>query len=67
MRIGFIGTGQMGFPMARHLVGTGNEITVWNRTIEKAKPLANYGARIAGSIKELAENSDVIFIMVADV
>jgi 3-hydroxyisobutyrate dehydrogenase len=66
MRIGFIGTGQMGFPMARHLAGTGNEITVWNRTIEKAKPLANYGARIAGSIKELAENSDVIFIMVAD-
>jgi 3-hydroxyisobutyrate dehydrogenase len=66
MKIGFIGTGRMGFPMALHLAKTSNELVVWNRTVEKARPLAEYGARIANSVKEVAENSEIIFLMVSD-
>ena len=41
MKIGFIGTGLMGFPMAKNLLKKGLDLKVFNRTIEKAKPLPN--------------------------
>ncbi|MDP3526543.1 MAG: NAD(P)-binding domain-containing protein, partial [Hoeflea sp.] len=45
--IALLGTGLMGLPMARRLLGAGFDVTVWNRDPAKAAPLADEGARIA--------------------
>ncbi|MCC9603033.1 NAD(P)-dependent oxidoreductase [Stieleria sp. JC731] len=63
-RIGWIGTGVMGKSMCGHLISAGYSATVYNRSREKTKPLADAGARIANSPQEVAENSDVIFTIV---
>ena len=47
MRIAVLGTGIMGAGMTRSLLREGLEVTVWNRSTEKAKPLADDGARVA--------------------
>ena len=47
-KLGWIGIGRMGYAMAERLAKAGCDITVWNRTREKAEPLAKYGAKIAG-------------------
>jgi len=65
-RIGFIGLGIMGFPMASHLLKAGYLLTVYNRTIEKAKKLEEMGARIAHSPREVSEESDIVFAMVSN-
>ncbi len=65
-RVGFIGLGIMGRPMAGHLVSAGYEVTVWNRTRSKAADLVKAGARWAESPKEVASRSDVTITMVAD-
>ncbi len=65
-RVGFIGLGIMGRPMAGHLVSTGYEVAVWNRTRSKAADLVKAGARWAESPKEVAARSDVTITMVAD-
>jgi 3-hydroxyisobutyrate dehydrogenase len=62
--IGWIGAGRMGYEMAGHLAKHGADVTVWNRTRAKAAPLAEYGAKIAGDISELAAK-DIVFCMVA--
>lgn len=64
MKVGFIGLGIMGFPMASNLIKAGYNLTVYNRTIEKAEKLK--GAKVARSPKEVAENSDVVISMVTD-
>ncbi|HSF26256.1 MAG TPA: NAD(P)-dependent oxidoreductase [Actinomycetes bacterium] len=64
LRVGWIGTGRMGAPMARRLARAGADVTVWNRTRSKAEPLAADGAKIADSILELA-GLDVVFTMVS--
>ncbi|BDB99638.1 NAD(P)-dependent oxidoreductase [Saccharolobus caldissimus] len=64
MKVGFIGLGIMGFPMASNLIKAGYDLTVYNRTIEKAEKLK--GAKVARSPKEVAENSDVVISMVTD-
>ena len=46
MKIGFIGTGLMGFPMAKNLLDKSFDLKVFSRTIEKAKPLEKIGAKI---------------------
>jgi 3-hydroxyisobutyrate dehydrogenase-like beta-hydroxyacid dehydrogenase len=66
MRVGFIGLGLMGAPMARNVVQGGFAVTVWNRTRAKAEPLLAAGASWADSIATLAERSDVVFTMVTD-
>ena len=66
MRISFIGTGLMGRPMAERLLSGGYEVTVYNRTREKAEPLAAKGARIAGSAREAVEAGEAIVFMVRD-
>ena len=43
-KIGWIGTGRMGMPMAERLLKAGHDVTIWNRTRAKAEPLARYGA-----------------------
>lgn len=63
-RLGWIGTGRMGFDMARRLAGGGCDITVWNRTHAKAQPLAEDGAKIADKLSDLAEQ-DIVFVMVS--
>eukprot|EP00744_Colponema_vietnamica_P005511 GILI01008073.1.p2 GENE.GILI01008073.1~~GILI01008073.1.p2 ORF type:complete len:300 (-),score=93.15 GILI01008073.1:1294-2193(-) len=64
MRVGWIGTGVMGVHMCRHLMGKGFEMSVYNRTAEKALPLVEAGAKLRSSPKEVAENSDVVFVIV---
>jgi len=63
-KLGWIGTGRMGFEMARRLAKGGCDITVWNRTRAKAEPLSKDGAKIADSLPELA-GCDIVFCMVS--
>jgi len=63
-KIGWIGTGRMGFVMAQRLARAGCDLTVWNRTRAKAEPLAQDGARIANSLADLG-GCDVVFCMLA--
>lgn len=63
-RLGWIGTGVMGTPMAGHLLERGWPLMVFSRTRTRAQPLLEVGARWAESPAELASWSDVIFTMV---
>ena len=63
MRIGFIGLGTMGIPMAHHLLKDGNELIIYNRTKEKMSFLKEEGAMLANSPKEVALKSEVVFTM----
>src|SRR5215217_813680 len=63
-RVGFIGLGIMGKPMAENLIESGYDLVVYNRTREKAEELD--GATVAESPKEVAEQSDVIITMLPD-
>ena len=63
-KLGWIGTGRMGFEMARRLAKGGCDLTVWNRTRAKAEPLAKDGAKIVDSIPELTD-CDIVFCMVS--
>jgi 2-hydroxy-3-oxopropionate reductase len=65
-RIGFIGLGIMGRPMAGHLLDAGYTVTVWNRTRSKMAPLVERGAAAAASPREVAAPSDITITMVAD-
>ncbi|KAI1355024.1 hypothetical protein F5Y01DRAFT_272006 [Xylaria sp. FL0043] len=65
MRVGFLGLGTMGTPMALNL-SHHFPITVWNRSSSKYPPLAEAGARIGATPSQVAEESDVIFIMLFD-
>lgn len=64
MRAGWIGTGVMGLPMATHLLDAGFQLTVYNRTREKAQPLIDMGAQWADSPREVAVASDIVFSIV---
>ncbi|MFO1303286.1 MAG: NAD(P)-dependent oxidoreductase [Burkholderiales bacterium] len=63
-KIGWIGIGRMGYAMAERLAKAGADVVVWNRTPEKAQPLAAHGAKVAGSLAELAA-CDIVFVMVS--
>ena len=65
-RVGFIGLGIMGGPMARNLMEAGYELTVHNRSPEKAEELGEAGATVAATPGEAAENSDVVITMLPD-
>lgn len=65
-RIGFIGLGLMGAGMSRNLLKAGYQVTVWNRTESKMKPLVEAGAKPAKSPREVAKSSDVVITMVTD-
>lgn len=62
--IGWIGTGRMGFAMARALLEAGCDVTVYNRTRSKAEPLAEHGAKIVDSPQALSDR-DIVFTMVS--
>jgi 3-hydroxyisobutyrate dehydrogenase len=63
-RIGWIGTGRMGYAMAERLATAGADVTAWNRTPAKAEPLAACGAKIAPALAALAA-CDIVFCMVS--
>jgi 3-hydroxyisobutyrate dehydrogenase-like beta-hydroxyacid dehydrogenase len=65
MKIGFSGLGNMGSAMAMNLLKAGHNVTVYNRTAQKAKPLADQGAHAAADPAE-ASRADVVFTMLAD-
>ena len=56
----------MGFPMAKNLLKSGFKLRVFNRTIEKANPLKEFGAEISNTIKETIKDQDVIITMLTD-
>ncbi len=64
-KVGFVGLGVMGAPMAGHLLSHGHELTVWNRTPSKAEPLRTRGATVANNLDALAAKSDTVFLCVA--
>jgi 3-hydroxyisobutyrate dehydrogenase-like beta-hydroxyacid dehydrogenase len=64
MKLGWIGTGRMGYAMAERLAKGGCDIAVWNRTPEKAEPLKKHGAKVVNELKELA-SKDIVFVMVS--
>ncbi len=65
-KIGFIGLGTMGAPMASNLLKAGYPVTVFNRTTSKAAPLAGQGAAVATSPKDAAAGADVVITMVSN-
>ncbi|PLX69343.1 MAG: 2-hydroxy-3-oxopropionate reductase, partial [Azoarcus sp.] len=64
MRLGFIGLGAMGAPMARHLLGAGHELVVWARRPEAAAEVVAAGALACATPAELAARSEVVFSIV---
>src|SRR3954449_7402592 len=66
MKVGFIGTGRMGSAMVLRLLAAKHDVGVYNRTAAKAKPLADAGAKILGSIADAARYGDVVYTMLAD-
>lgn len=64
--LGYVGLGVMGSAVVRRLLAAGHQVTVWNRTREKAEPLLAEGARWAGTPREVAEASEIVFTMVTN-
>ena len=64
-RIGFLGTGIMGFPMARRLAEAGHQVRAWNRTRQKADPLAAAGATVVDSPRDAVRHADVVIGMLS--
>ncbi len=66
-RVGFVGLGAMGLPMAANIAAAGFPLLVWNRTASKAETLVASGeAQVAASPAALAAEADVVITMVAD-
>jgi 3-hydroxyisobutyrate dehydrogenase-like beta-hydroxyacid dehydrogenase len=66
MEIAWIGTGIMGAPMARRLLGAGHRVRVFNRSPEKARALTADGASVAADAAACATGAEIVFIMVPD-
>ncbi len=66
MKIAFLGLGKMGAPMAHRLLAAGHQLTVWNRTRERAEALAAEGAQVAATPAEAARTADASLTMLFD-
>jgi 3-hydroxyisobutyrate dehydrogenase-like beta-hydroxyacid dehydrogenase len=66
MRIGFIGLGTMGEPIANNLRKAGHDVTVWNRSPAKASHIVSKGGRLAASARACATGRDLVFTCVSD-
>lgn len=64
--VAVLGTGIMGAGMARNLLSAGLDVRVWNRTRDKARPLAEYGATVADTPEEAVSAADVVLTMLLD-
>jgi len=65
-KIGFIGIGLMGFPMAKNILKSGYKLKVFNRSLVKAEPLKEFGAEISKTVSELVKDSEIIITMLTD-
>jgi len=63
-KIGWIGTGRMGYPMVERLIKAGYDVTIWNRTRAKAEPLSKLGGKVVDKLFDL-KDVDVVFSIVA--
>src|SRR6266851_8627682 len=63
-KIGWIGTGRMGYPMVERLLKAGRDVSIWNRTRSKAEPLTKLGGKVMDNLLELKE-VDVLFSIVS--
>ena len=66
MKVGFIGLGSMGLPLARHALQAGHTVTVYNRTRDRAEPLRSLKPTIAATPAAAARGAEVLLTMVAD-
>jgi 3-hydroxyisobutyrate dehydrogenase-like beta-hydroxyacid dehydrogenase len=66
MKIGFLGLGKMGAPMAQRLIMAGHELSVWNRTEGRTKPLLREGAIAAATPAEAELGADAVITMLFD-
>ncbi len=66
MRIGFLGLGTMGGPIANNLRKAGHDLTVWNRTPAKANHIVSKGGKLARTPRECAAGRDLVFTCLAD-
>jgi 3-hydroxyisobutyrate dehydrogenase len=64
--VAVLGTGTIGEPIARNLLGAGFEVRVWNRTREKAEPLARDGASVHDSAVEAVQGAELVLTVLAD-
>ena len=65
-KVALLGTGLMGFPMARNLCAAGVPLSVWNRTQAKADPLAEHGAHVAATTRDAVRGADIVITMMSD-
>ena len=65
-KVALLGTGLMGFPMARNIAQAGVAITVWNRSRSKADLLTTFGVRVVDTVTEAVADADVIISMLSD-
>ena len=63
-KIGWIGVGRMGYPMAERLLKAGYDVSIWNRTRSKAEPLTKIGGKVVDNLLEL-KDVDVLFSIVS--
>jgi 3-hydroxyisobutyrate dehydrogenase len=66
LKIGIAGTGRMGAAMAQRLMNVGHEVIVWNRSPEKTKPLADAGAKVAATPRELGSACELVISILTD-
>jgi 3-hydroxyisobutyrate dehydrogenase len=66
MRVALLGTGAMGAPMGRNLLAAGHELRAWNRTRERAEPLAADGATVCDTPADAVAGAEVVVTMLAD-
>jgi len=66
MKVGFLGLGVMGQPMALNLARAGVDLLVWNRTPDKTQPLREAGAAVAGAVDEVFDATEVVLMMLAN-
>src|SRR5436305_10139955 len=65
-KLGYLGLGMMGFPMARRLLGAGHDVTVWNRSAGKAAALVEAGAKLRAHPSDVASSAGIVFMCVTD-
>ncbi|SFN47673.1 3-hydroxyisobutyrate dehydrogenase [Cohaesibacter marisflavi] len=65
-KIGFIGLGTMGTPMALKLLEAGTPLMVWNRTLARSRPLSDAGASVAHDVQEMFAQCQTVLLMLAD-
>ena len=63
MKLAFLGLGLMGAPMAHRVLAAGHEVTVWNRSPDKAAPFAGAGAHVAASAAEAVREAEAVILM----